>query len=77
MLVYIQEVKEGLKTLKTKMVVKITTTKEYPTWIQAHHESCEINERVRLVCPTMPTHVDEGTIGIVCLKSMSEFGVLL
>ena len=30
-LVYIQEVKEGLKTLKTKMVVKITTTKEYPT----------------------------------------------
>ena len=30
-LVYIQEVKERLKTLKTKMVVKITTTKEYPT----------------------------------------------
>ena len=29
------------------------------------------------MCPTMPTHVDEGTIGIVCLKSMSEFGVLL
>jgi hypothetical protein len=25
----------------------------------------------------MPTHVDEGTIGIVCLKSMSEFGALL
>ena len=43
----------------------------------SHHESCEINKRVRLVFPTMPTHVDEGTIGIVCLKCMSEFGVLL
>ena len=32
--VYIQEVEEELKTLKTKMVVKklkITTNKEYPT----------------------------------------------
>jgi hypothetical protein len=81
--VYIQEVDEELKTCKTKMDVKklnLTTTKNIPhdsNSIQAHHESCEINERVRVVYPTMPTHVDEGTIEIVCLKSMSEFGVLL
>ena len=36
--VYIQEVEEELMTLQTKMdmkKLKITTTKEYPTWIQA------------------------------------------
>ena len=30
-----KEVEEEPKTLKSKMKLKITTTKEYPTWIQA------------------------------------------
>ena len=39
---------------------------------QARHESCEINERVRVVCPTMQAHVDEGTIGVILNEFMRD-----